>query len=169
MAYSRYCHYGQSSQDIPSACTTLGKPDIPREVKTKSKTRGVPQVEEPKQIAETPEVSSLTVTAIQLSKSPYAALRCMFPSTLEEHQKSVDWTSSVNSMNRARFTARNGEETIARFENRNGEGSINFHRPHPDPTIDLVMLQAMGWRMNKWLDRVRETLVLAKKSEKAGA
>jgi hypothetical protein len=52
-------------------------------------------------------------------------------------------------MNEAGFTARNGEGSIVRFENRNGEGSINFHRPHPEPTIDPVMLQAMGWRMNK--------------------
>lgn len=87
----------------------------------------------------------------------------MYPSDIEERQKSVKWAVFVNSMNDAGFTAQNGGGSIVRFESRNGEGSINFHRPHPDPTIDSIMLQAIGWRMNKWFGWVRETFVLARK------
>ncbi|KAF3009743.1 hypothetical protein E8E13_009343 [Curvularia kusanoi] len=79
----------------------------------------------------------------------------MFPDTVEERGKSVNWSAFVNSMNEAGFAARNGGGSIVRFENRKGEGSINFHRPHPDPTIDPVMLQAMGQRMNRWFGWAR--------------
>jgi hypothetical protein len=31
-----------------------------------------------------------------------------------------------------------------------GQGSIVFHRLHPDSTIDPVMLNSIGKRMKKW-------------------
>lgn len=113
--------------------------------------------------AEALESDETPTKTIALTKSPYATLRSMFPDTNEERDKSIDWSAFVNSMNEAGFTVRNGGGSIVRFESRSGEGSINFHRPHPDPTIDPVMLQAMGQRMNRWFGWARETFVLVKR------
>jgi hypothetical protein len=155
--------YGDVFLPLPNPSDAPTKPDISQHVKVKPKTRGCPQAEDPKQAEEVPEVYSTPVKTIHLSKSPYTTLRCMFPITNEERQQSIGWVAFVNSMNETGFVARNGGGSIVRFESRNGEGSINFHRPHPDPTIDPVMLRAMGWRMNKWFGWVRETFVLVKK------
>ncbi|KAJ4311240.1 hypothetical protein N0V94_008047 [Neodidymelliopsis sp. IMI 364377] len=148
---------------LPTASATSAKDDSVQQVKTKAKTKGTPGAEEFTEATCAAEDADVSARIIQLSKSSYTTLRSMFPSTVEERQKTINWTAFVNSMNDAEFTPRNGDESIVRFENRMGVGSINFHRPHPEPTIDAVMLQAMGWRMNKWFGWVRETFVLVKK------
>lgn len=33
---------------------------------------------------------------------------------------------------------------------KNDMGTIVFHQPHPDPTIDPIMLLSMGKRLRKW-------------------
>ncbi|CAO2649991.1 Nn.00g012830.m01.CDS01 [Neocucurbitaria sp. VM-36] len=98
-----------------------------------------------------------------LPKRSYATFRYMYPIASEERQKHVEWETFVVSMADAGFTARNGGGSIVTFEDENGGGKIIFHRPHPEPTIDPVMLQSMGRRMNKWFDWTRETFALAGK------
>jgi hypothetical protein len=148
---------------LPTPSATSAKVDSVQQVKTKAKTRGTPRAEESTEAACAAEEADVSARIIQLSKSSYTTLRSMFPSTVEERQKTINWTAFVNSMTDAGFTPRNGGGSIVRFENRKGVGSINFHRPHPEPIIDAVMLQAMGWRMNKWFGWVCETFVLVKK------
>jgi hypothetical protein len=148
---------------LPNASSSSCELGTTRQVKIKVKTRGLPHAEASEEVAIQEEASAVPIKSIHLSKSSYTTLRYMFPNTIEERQKSVNWAVFVNSMNDAGFTAQNGGGSIVRFESRNGEGSINFHRPHPDPTIDSIMLQAIGWRMNKWFGWVRETFVLARK------
>lgn len=73
------------------------------------------------------------------------------------------WDTFVYSTIYAGFTYQNKCLEVV-FEYRAGAGGrIEFHRPHPDPTIDPVMMRAMGWRMNKWFGWVRETFVLVQK------
>jgi hypothetical protein len=148
---------------LPHAAISSSEVDTIAPARTKDKTRGFPY---PKVVDATAKAlkSDQTLTkTIALSKSPYTTLRSMFPDTHEEREKSIDWSAFVNSMNEAGFAVRNGGGSIVRFESRCGEGSINFHRPHPDPTIDPVMIQAMGQRMNRWFGWVRETFELVKK------
>lgn len=49
------------------------------------------------------------------------------------------------------------------FEHSGGKGAVVFHRPHPEPILDPIMLHGIGSRMNKHFGWVRETFVLAKK------
>ncbi|KAK4894052.1 hypothetical protein LTR27_007636 [Elasticomyces elasticus] len=39
------------------------------------------------------------------------------------------------------------------------EGSIVFHRPHPDPNVKPVWLRTMGKRLNKWFGWSAETFI----------
>jgi hypothetical protein len=148
---------------LPHAAISSSEVETTAPARTKDKTRGFLYPEVVDGTAKTLESDEIPTKTIALSKSPYTTLRRMFPDTNEEREKSTDWTVFVNSMSEAGFAVRNGGSSIVRFESRSGEGSINFHRPHPDPTIDPVMLQAMGQRMNRWFGWVRETFVLVKK------
>ena len=44
-------------------------------------------------------------------------------------------------------------------DEKNGKSSIIFHRPHPDPTIDPIMLRTMGKRVRKWFGWEVESFV----------
>jgi hypothetical protein len=61
----------------------------------------------------------------------------------------IDWNTFIDSMTKAAFADKNGGGSIATFENTTGGGKIRFHRPHPEPTIDPIMLQSMGKRPNR--------------------
>ena len=98
--------------------------------------------------------------SIGLRKHSYATLRAMCPESVEECRKSVDWNSFVESMVDAGFTASTSGGSIVTFEN--AQGKIVFHRPHPEPSTDPIMLQSMGNRMNKWFGWGRETFTLVK-------
>jgi hypothetical protein len=148
---------------LPHTAISSSKVDIIASARTKDKTRGLPHPKAIDASVRSLKSDETPTNTIALSKSPYKTLRRMFPDTNEEREKSTDWTAFVNSMSEAGFAVRNGGGSIVRFESRGGEGSINFHRPHPDSTIDPVMLQAMGQRMNRWFGWARETFVLVKK------
>jgi hypothetical protein len=131
--------------------------------KSKIKTRGEARAEDVTQVEDvTAELDTAHIT-IHVSKRSYATFRCMFPVTLEERQKSIDWNTFVDSMTDAGFAARNGGGSIVTFENTTGGGKIIFHRPHPEPSIDSIMLQSMGNRLNRWFGWARETFALAEK------
>jgi hypothetical protein len=44
-------------------------------------------------------------------------------------------------------------------------GVIVFHRPHPEPNIDPVMLSSMGKRLRKWFDWGRDSFVARTKQK----
>lgn len=108
----------------------------------------------------TPAIAYPTIT---VPKKTHATSRYMFPETEEERQKDVPWDTFVVGMGEAGFVAKNGGDSIVSFEEQNGEGKINFHKPHPDPVIDPIVLRTMGRRLNKWFGWTRETFVVAKK------
>ena len=66
-------------------------------------------------------------------------------------------------MDNTGFKAKGGGGSIVVFEKEGGVGKIIFYHPHPDLKIDLIMLQSMGRRMNKWFGWTRETFALAAK------
>lgn len=92
--------------------------------------------------------------ALTLPRKSYTVFRCMFPETIEERKKSVDWITFLSAMENAGFSVetRNGLAVTFEWPER---GRILFHRPHPEPTIDSVMLKSTGKRLSKsfgWIE-----------------
>ena len=93
-------------------------------------------------------------------------LNLMFPATAKEASGSVDWDNFVYAMSDMGFTARNSGGSAVVFENKNSAkgrdtaGKIVFHKPHPVPKIDPVMLHSCGKRMAKWFGWHRDLFVL---------
>lgn len=86
-------------------------------------------------------------------------------STSEGSQGRTRWDDFVGAMVDAGCSATHGGGSAVTFENeRNKQGSIVIHRPHPDSSIDPVMLKAfgkrltrrMGWDENTFVERARE-------------
>jgi hypothetical protein len=150
------------SEDVFLPLPTSGdeKPNIigvqPRD---KIKTRGEARTEDD-QVEDLATELDAAHIAIPVSKRSHATFRYIFPVTSEERKKSIPWTTFVDSMTDAGFAVRNGGGSIVTFENVTRGGKIIFHRPHPDPTVDPIMLQSMGNRLNRWFGWNRETFVL---------
>ncbi|KID83354.1 hypothetical protein MGU_09352 [Metarhizium guizhouense ARSEF 977] len=133
---------------------------IPRLEKTK--TRGTPKP--PLVDDETPDVQAETtavvnVATIKVAKQSLDVFHLMFPDK-DGAAKDVTWDRFVHAMADARFTARNNGGSHVSFKQRDGEGRIVFHRPHPVPKIDPVMLRVMAQRMAKRFGWRRELFVL---------
>ncbi|KAF2130934.1 hypothetical protein P153DRAFT_251278, partial [Dothidotthia symphoricarpi CBS 119687] len=145
---------------LPTTTTSVSAESDVAQSKAKVKTRGEsqPQILEKQEQAVEPQEPA--VVTMELSKRSYATFRSMFPATAEERQKSTEWGVFVDSMADAGFVAKNGGGSIVTFEDGKGGGKIIFHRPHPEPSIDPVMLQSMGRRMNKWFGWTRNTFAL---------
>ncbi|KAK4950715.1 hypothetical protein LTR10_010708 [Elasticomyces elasticus] len=75
----------------------------------------------------------------------------------------VRWSYFVQAMTDAGMTATAGGGGGSSVSFCNGAGTIVFHRPHPDPFIDSIMLRAMGKRMNRRFRWCREQFVLRPK------
>jgi len=150
------------SEDVflPLPASGNEKPDIISvKSRDKIKTRGEARTEDEQVEDLATELDSTHIT-IPVSKRSHTAFRYMFPVTSEERKKSIPWTTFVDSMIDAGFAVRNGGGSIVTFENVSSGGKIIFHRPHPDPTVDPIMLQSMGNRLNRWFGWNRETFVL---------
>ncbi|KAL6711395.1 hypothetical protein ACN47E_004329 [Coniothyrium glycines] len=129
----------------------------------KVKTKGTAQRETPVDSNNVDESCAHATVVIELPKRTLSVVRAMFPETPQERSTEIEWSTFVSAMNDCGFTARNGGGSIVIFDGKQCEGRIVFHRPHPSPKIDPVMLQSMGRRMNKWFGWHRGTFILAKK------
>ncbi|KAE9982495.1 hypothetical protein BLS_005926 [Venturia inaequalis] len=92
--------------------------------------------------------------SIQVDKSNYALFSDMFPAPGEVTKRSFKWVHFVSAMIDANFNAEQGSGSAVRFSSE--KGSISFHKPHPAPVIDPIMLQSMGKRMKKWFSWSRD-------------
>lgn len=142
-----------------AACSTTAT-IIPRLEKTK--TRGTPKP--PFVDDETPDVQAETtavvkVATIKVAKQWLDVFHLMFPDK-DGAAKDVTWDRFVHAMADAGFTARNNGGSHVSFKQRDGEGRIVFHRPHPVPKIDPVMLRVMAQRMARRFGWRRELFVL---------
>ncbi|KAF2126717.1 hypothetical protein P153DRAFT_254026, partial [Dothidotthia symphoricarpi CBS 119687] len=129
------------------------------ERKSKTKTRGETSNSSEAKKDESTTMPEPSIQYIGVPKSAIKVFRRMFPVELQERSAEVDWKDFVGAMCNAGFAARSGGGSIMIFEQ--DQGKIIFHRPHPDSTIDAIMLQSMGRRMNKWFGWTRESFVLA--------
>ncbi|TVY92897.1 hypothetical protein LAWI1_G005034 [Lachnellula willkommii] len=151
-----------------------------KEVKAKTKTRSV--ANPPPIPVGIPQSQSLSEAAqelptqiqVSVSKSALAIFHSMFPSRSSEEasQKSVKWDSFVLAMAEPElgFVARHsaGGSAVQFEPNERSkwfwEGKIVFHKPHPVPVIDPVMLSSMGKRLRKWFGWDNETFLLKGKN-----
>lgn len=81
------------------------------------------------------------------------------PNTARTGSRSCKWQHFVDVMMDAGFNVSQGSGSAVSFEHSAGKGRIVFHRPHPQPIIEPVMLRFMGRRMNRWFGWHRETFV----------
>ncbi|EHK99803.1 hypothetical protein M7I_4298 [Glarea lozoyensis 74030] len=93
-----------------------------------------------------------------------AALKIDTPKSAADTTKTIDWDNFVHAMVDMGFSARNGGGSAVVFENQNGDGKsaggrIIFHKPHPVPKVDPIMLQSWGRRMSKWFGWQKELFV----------
>lgn len=80
----------------------------------------------------------------------------------EESKSIVKWQQVVTAMADAGFAASHCGGSAVSFnpvENAPMKGSIVFHKPHPEPNVDFVMLHTMGKRLRKWFGWGSETFV----------
>lgn len=150
---------GTTFVPLPSGPDLPSRPALP-ELKVKERTRGHTDIlPSPMADASTPdEVQPVT---IPLNKRSMKTFSCVFPLSHEERGRTIPWDTFVSSMEDAGFKAHSGGGPIVIFENMEGGGKINFHRPHPDPTLDPLMLQTIGRRMHKWFGWTRDIFELA--------
>lgn len=166
IATSRTANSGHAFLPLPSTTNSEAtRTYAENAAKIKPKTKGTPRTEI--NVAEVEEaLHDLDLTTIPLTKKQsLTTFHAMFPTTPQECKTSIPWNTLVDSMNDAGFLAKNsaGGGSVVKFEDRDGRGSINFHRPHPEPIVEPHVLHAMGWRMSKWFGWHRGSFVLAGK------
>lgn len=81
--------------------------------------------------------------AIAVKKESLAVFRRIFGTTGGD----IRWSLFVQAMVDAGFTAGEAAGSAVNFSN--GSGGICFHRPHPDPVLDPIMLHNVARRMHK--------------------
>ncbi|PQE15002.1 ycfA domain-containing protein [Rutstroemia sp. NJR-2017a BVV2] len=102
---------------------------------------------------------------IPVSKRSLETFEAML-STSKIDRKNLKWDGFCAAMAEVGFESKGSSGSVVRFEpkedsQRVGLGSINFHRPHPDPTkIDPITVAWMGKRMKKWFGWVEELFQL---------
>lgn len=76
--------------------------------------------------------------------------RRMFVSYGKHSNSNLRWGEFVRAMEDAGFpsTASSGGSAVI-FDNSRGSGAIRLHQPHPDPSINPIMLRSFGKRMFK--------------------
>ncbi|KAK5675120.1 hypothetical protein LTS10_012194 [Elasticomyces elasticus] len=75
-----------------------------------------------------------------------------------EAKKDVKWPDLAAAFVDASLSAVHTGGSAVTFRHPT-EGSIVFHRPHPDPSVKPVWLRTMGKRLNKWFGWSGETFV----------
>ncbi|KAF2171385.1 hypothetical protein M409DRAFT_50831 [Zasmidium cellare ATCC 36951] len=86
----------------------------------------------------------------------------------EESKGIVKWQQVVTAMADAGFAATHCGGSAVSFcpiEGASMKGSIVFHKPHPEPNVDSVMLHMMGKRLRKWFGWGNETFVEREKKK----
>ena len=85
--------------------------------------------------------------------------RQMF-SSVEAPERSPKWVDLLDAMVDAGMSATHGGGSAVVFQDeKKKKGSIVLHKPHPDPTVDHVMLKTIGKRLTKWFGWDEDTFV----------
>lgn len=96
---------------------------------------------------------------LQVKQDTLSVVQKMFPSSTASVKKGgVRWTNFVQALTDSGMVATQGAGSAVTFAN--AQGRIVFHEPHPEPTIDAVLLRSFGQRLRKWFGWSNETFVL---------
>lgn len=139
-------------------------------VRTKDKTRPEKalRVESETNAVEVAKVipDEAPATRIEVNAKSLRILTKLFHSTDEANTKrgNTDWKDFVTAMADVGFAATHCGGSAVSFDPvesapMRGHGSIVFHKPHPEPSIDPVILRIMGQRLRKWFGWERDTFV----------
>ena len=98
---------------------------------------------------------------VEVNRETVRLLTRMFApaSDTKVNKSSVKWDDLVAALMDAGFQATANGGSAVTFKSMSGQGSIVFHRPHPDPTVDMIMLRSMGKRLAKWFGWEADTFV----------
>lgn len=155
--------WGKASEDRLS---------LPREVKAKEKTR--PEVSPAEPAPRLPVAAAAAnppappIRTIEVRPSTRSVFRIMYDDgagATEELPERVDWSDFTAAMVDAGFSVGPCGGSVFTFKQMQGGGRINFHRPHPHPSMDHVLLRTMGKRLQKWFGFERETFVVRGEEE----
>lgn len=102
--------------------------------------------------------SDLPVPTVSVKKESLSFFRKMFPPNGAPLQSDTRWQNFLQAMADAGFVVQEAAGSAVSFSNE--AGSICFHRPHPDPVIDPIMMHSMAKRIRKWFGFSSETFVL---------
>lgn len=93
--------------------------------------------------------SAEMVIGLQVRRRSLELFSLMFKST-PTTKGSTKWDDFVGAMLDAGCSAtHNGGSAVKFADEKNDRGTIDFHRPHPEPSIDLIKLRSMGKRLTK--------------------
>jgi hypothetical protein len=85
--------------------------------------------------------------------------------TPEPSKGTLDWQGLLAAMVDAGCSAsHSGGSAVTFHDKRNKKGSIVLHKPHPDTTVDHVMLKTIGKRLTKWFAWDESTFIAVKDS-----
>ncbi|KAH7142565.1 hypothetical protein B0J13DRAFT_636003 [Dactylonectria estremocensis] len=150
-------NFFDGAESCPATTTIAPRPE-------KTKTRGkqkddIMPAHDSAAGAQAESTAVFETTIITVTKQSLDIFLLMFPEK-EDVVKDVLWDRFVHAMVDAGFTARNNGGSLVSFKKPVGEGKIVFHKPHPVPKIDPVILRAMGKRIAKWFRWRREQFIL---------
>lgn len=141
----------------------------------KIKTRGTASQGLESAIENGDTTGSLALKRRPVAKHELEIFRLIFPESAEERCRTVSWDEFVHAMKHAGCVAINCGGSAVRFELQDTSDeatseskSIIFHRPHPVPKIDPIMLRSeIGRRLTRRFGWTREHFVLAGVDETA--
>lgn len=147
------------------------KPDGSTKTKIKTKTKKDTNTQDVSASIDQ-DLANLNITVntssipdkIRIKKSAFEVISTIFA---RQRGKGVLWDKFVDAMAKVGFMSRFSGGSAVTFEpgessKWSGQGSIVFHRPHPNSTIDAVMLGSIGKRMKKWFGWGAETFEVGK-------
>ncbi|KAF2221050.1 hypothetical protein BDZ85DRAFT_266197 [Elsinoe ampelina] len=143
---------------------------------TKVKTRGKAKDESmPVSVLPLKELEvPASVAPVQVARDNLLVFKQMFPSDDEHFTRKLSWQHFCAAMVDAGFAMTQGSGSAVSFKQSDtfhpspasgASGSIVFHRPHPDSSIDPIMLRSFGKRLEKWFGWSRELFVERVKRE----
>ncbi|KAK4545913.1 hypothetical protein LTR36_002477 [Oleoguttula mirabilis] len=113
-------------------------------------------------LSESEEVEpEVVLSSIPVRQDSLAVFHRMYPTDATSAQGSVRWTQFVQAMADAGFVATEANGSAVNFTN--GNGSIAFHKPHPEPTVEPITLHSWAKCMRRRFEWTRERFVLREK------
>lgn len=104
--------------------------------------------------------STISTSSIKTTKRAMGVFSKMFCGESDVAGQGCDWDQFVLSMKDVGFSACSSTGSAVQFDLPD-KGKIVFHKPHPVPKVDHIMLKAMGKRLKKWFGFGKETFTTA--------